>query len=250
MRIDILTLFPGMFESVLGASILKRASQGQPNPKNPDQVRPAVVSYHLTNIRDHSTNKHQKVDDRPYGGGPGMVMQCQPVWDAVQAVQPQDPRPATRVLLTPQGRVLDQPLAEQLARCPRLMLIAGHYEGIDERVVEKLAPVLEVSIGNYVLTGGELPTMVLIDTVVRLLPGALGDDQSAYYESFSAGSDGLLDCPHYTRPRQWQGMTVPDVLTSGDHVRVKAWRNEQSRQRTAERRSDLLCGPLEPDKPR
>ena len=242
MRIDVLTLFPEMFEGVLGASILGRAAVGVGGSAEGDQggAASAAVSYHLTNIRDYTTDKHDKVDRRPFGGGPGMVMQCQPIWDAVQAVLAEDPRPATRVVMTPQGRRLDQALVQELAGRPRLLLIAGHYEGIDERVIRRLDPVLEVSIGDYVLSGGELAAMVLIDAVVRLLPGVLGDERSAEYESFSPGSGGLLDCPHYTRPRVWEGMGVPEVLLSGDHAAIAAWREAQSLQRTRERRPDLL----------
>lgn len=232
MRIDILTLFPEMFPGVLGASILKRAAQeidGQP-PR---------VSYHLSNIRDYSTDKHKKVDKAPFGGGPGMVMQCQPLWDAVQAVEAQDPAPATRILMTPQGQPLNQPLVEQLAAQPRLLLIAGHYEGIDERVVSKLAP-LEISIGDYILSGGELPAMVLIDAVVRLIPGVLGAEESTHHESFSADAGRMLDFPHYTKPRAWMGLEVPEVLLSGDHARIEAWRKAEALRRTAQRRPDLL----------
>lgn len=250
MRIDVLTLFPEMFEGVLGSSILKRAAEPIASPADPAQVREPVVSYHLTNIRDYTQNKHQKVDQPPFGGGPGMVIQCQPVWDAVQAAEAQDPRPATRILMTPQGKRLDQPLVEELAKRPRLLILAGHYEGFDERVIDALAPIEQVSIGDYVLSGGELPAMVLIDAVVRLQPGALGHAESAHYESFSPGTGGLLDYPHYTRPREWQGREVPEVLLSGDHAKIEAWRNAQARQRTAERRPDLLgltpteAGPL------
>src|SRR5882672_3092152 len=185
LRIDILTLFPEMFAPILGTSIPKRAAEK------------GLVEYHLTQIRFFATDAHQSVDDRPFGGGPGMVMMCQTLFDAVEAVEKQDPRPATRILLTPQGRVYDQKLAEELARHERLLLIAGHYEGFDERIVEGLAP-LEVSIGDYVLSGGEVPAMVLIDSVVRLLPGVLGHEQSAADESFA---DGLIEHPQYTRPR-------------------------------------------------
>lgn len=227
MRIDVLTLFPEMFTPVLGASILKRAAEA------------GKVSYHLTDIRRYTADKHGKVDARPYGGGPGMVMSCQPVYDAAMAVEGEDDRPATRVLMTPQGRPLRQPLVEQLAEQPRLMVIAGHYEGLDERVIEELEP-LEVSIGDYVLSGGELPAMVLIDAVVRLLPGVLGDEQSAHHDSFSPGAERLLDHPHYTRPPEWHGRTVPEVLLSGDHAAIERWRQEQARRRTAQRRPDLL----------
>ncbi|MBI1373691.1 MAG: tRNA (guanosine(37)-N1)-methyltransferase TrmD [Phycisphaera sp.] len=234
MRIDVLTLFPPMFEPVLGSSILKRAAEA------------GRVSYHLTDIRAHTTNKHGKVDDRPYGGGPGMVMACQPLWDCVQAVEQQDPLPATRVMMTPQGKPLTQPMCERLAELPRLLIIAGHYEGIDERVVEELAP-LEISIGDYVLSGGELPAMVLIDAVVRLLPGVLGHDESAFHDSFSPGANRLLDHPHYTRPPEWRGKTVPDVLLSGDHAAIEKWRKQQAEDRTSQRRPDLMKERDEPN---
>ncbi|MCX5688418.1 MAG: tRNA (guanosine(37)-N1)-methyltransferase TrmD, partial [Planctomycetota bacterium] len=180
-------------------------------------------------------------DDRPFGGGPGMVMMCQPLWDAVAAVEAQDPRPAHRILLTPQGTPLTQKLVEELATRPRLLLIAGHYEGIDERVIEALAP-QEISIGDYVLSGGELAAMVLIDAVVRLLPGVLGDGDSHQQDSFSVESTGerLLDCPHFTKPREWQGREVPEVLLNGDHGKIAAWRLEQKKSRTKARRPDLL----------
>lgn len=242
MRIDILTTFPEMFGSeppaALGVSIPVRARKA------------GLVEWHATNIRDYTTDKHQKTDDRPFGGGPGMVMMCQPVWDAVHAVEAKDPRNATRILLTPQGRPLTQALVEELAAKPRLLLIAGHYEGIDERVIEKLAP-LEISVGDYVLSGGELGAMVLMDAVIRLLPGALGDEDSAETDSFSTaeavGKFGkefvgkrLLDCPHYTRPREWMGMGVPEILVSGDHEKVAKWRLEQRIERTKERRPELM----------
>ncbi len=236
MRIDVLTLFPEMFQGVLGSSILKRAADPQ---LHADRPAGPPVAYHVADIRQYTTDKHGKVDKAPYGGGPGMVIQCQPVWDAVQAVEALDPRPATRVLMTPQGQPLRQALVEELAHLPRLLIIAGHYEGIDERVIEELAP-REISIGDYVLSGGELPAMVLIDAIVRLLPDALGHAESASYESFAPGATGLLDCPHYTRPPEWMGRKVPDVLLSGHHAQIDQWRHEQSRQRTAQRRPDLL----------
>lgn len=238
MRIDVLTTFPEMFATqppaALGISIPGRAA------------RAGLVEIVATNIRDYAGDRHQKTDDRPFGGGPGMVMLCQPLWDAVAAVEAGDScepvRAATRVLLTPQGTPLTQALVEDLARKPRLLLIAGHYEGVDERVVERLAP-LEVSIGDYVLSGGELAAMVLIDAIVRLIPGALGDDESSTTESFTPGCGArLLDCPHYTRPREWMGMSVPEVLLSGDHARVERWRQEQRLERTRRRRPDLLSG--------
>lgn len=236
MRIDILTLFPEMFPPILGASILGRAAAA------------GVVEFHLHDIRLHADNRHRKVDDRPFGGGPGMVMMCQPLHDAIVAAEGLDTRPAVRILLTPQGERLAQPRVEELAQAPRLLLIAGHYEGVDERVVDELRP-LELSVGDYVLSGGELPAMVLADAVVRLLPGALGDDDSAAQDSFSRrGSEGtpggrgerLLDCPHYTRPREWRGRVVPEVLLGGDHAAVDAWRRERMLERTRLRRPDLL----------
>ena len=223
LRIDILTLFPEMFAPVLGTSIPKRAAEK------------GLVSYHLTNIRDFATDAHKSVDDKPFGGGPGMVMMCQTLFDAVAHAEQQDARPATRILLSPQGRVMDQPLVEELSRKERLLLIAGHYEGFDERIIQGLSP-MELSIGDYVLSGGELAAMVLVDAVVRLLPGALGAQDGAADESFA---DGLLEYPQYTKPREFRGMTVPDVLLSGNHAAIAKWRLEQRKVRTKERRPDL-----------
>src|SRR4051812_9394640 len=223
MRIDILTLFPEMFGPILGTSIPKRAAQK------------GLVEYRLTNIRDFATDPHKSVDDKPFGGGPGMVLMAPVVFDAVETVEKQDPRPATRILLSPQGRPFDQKLAESLAKPPRLLLIAGHYEGFDERIIEGLRP-LEVSIGDYVLSGGELAAMVVVDAVVRLLPGALGAEDGAADETFAGG---LLEHPQYTRPRDFRGMAVPDVLLSGDHRKIAQWRLEQRKSRTKDRRPDL-----------
>ncbi len=223
IRIDILTLFPEMFGPVLGTSIPKRAAEK------------GLVSYHLTGIRDFATDAHKSVDDKPFGGGPGMVMMCQTLFDAVENVEKQDVRPATRILLTPQGRVLDQKLAEELSRKERLLLIAGHYEGFDERIIDGLSP-MELSIGDYVLSGGEVAAMVLIDAIVRLLPGALGAETGAADESFA---DGLLEYPQYTRPREFRGMNVPDVLLGGNHKAIAQWRLEQRKIRTQTRRPDL-----------
>ena len=198
MRIDVLTLFPEMFTRVLGSSILKRAADKQ------------RVSYHLHQLRDYTTDPHKKVDDKPFGGGPGMVLMCQPMMDAVAAIEAQDAAPATRILLCPQGQKLTQALATELAGLPRLLLIAGHYEGYDERIRQLLQP-KQVSIGDYVLSGGELPAMVLLDTVVRLLPGVLGDDTSSHGESFASADptiQGGLEYPHYTRPREFAGPTI------------------------------------------
>ncbi len=212
-----------MFAPILGTSIPKRASDK------------GLVEYCLTNLRDFATDAHKSVDDKPFGGGPGMVMMCQTVFDAVESIEAKDPRPATRILLTPQGRVLDQSLAEELAKPERLLLIAGHYEGFDERIVDGLKPV-EISIGDYVLSGGEIPAMVLIDAIVRLLPGVLGHEDSAKDETFA---DGLIEHPQYTRPRDYRGMAVPDVLLGGNHAAIAKWRLEQRKQRTQARRPDL-----------
>jgi tRNA (guanine37-N1)-methyltransferase len=239
MRIDILTLFPGMFGDVLGTSIARRAAEG------------GFVSYHLHDIRAHTADKYGKVDDRPFGGGPGMVLMCQPLYDCVVAVEAQDPARARRILLSPQGEPLRQPRVEELASESRLLLICGHYEGIDERVIDELAP-LEISIGDFVLSGGELAAMVLVDAVVRLIPGVLGHGLSAAEDSFAGrgdavggGSEGpsaarLLDCPHFTRPRVWRDRAVPEVLVSGDHEAVAAWRDRERMARTIARRPDLL----------
>jgi tRNA (guanine37-N1)-methyltransferase len=229
LRIDILTLFPEMFTPILGTSIPKRAAEK------------GLVEYHLTNIRQFATDAHLSVDDRPFGGGPGMVMMCQTLFDAVESLEKQDPRPATRVLLTPQGQKFDQKLADELARKERLLLIAGHYEGFDERIIEGLRP-MEVSIGDYVLSGGEIPAMVIIDSVVRLLPGALGAEDGAADESFA---DGLIEHPQYTRPREFRGMSVPEMLLSGNHRAIAAWRLEQRKLRTQQRRPDLWQAYLE-----
>ena len=232
MRIDILTLFPEMLEATLATSIVKRAQDC------------GHVEIHVHDIRNWSDNKHRKVDHRPYGGGPGMVMMCQPLHDAVQEVERQSniESSTVRIHFTPQGEVLKQERVEQLASEKHLLLIAGHYEGIDERVIETLDP-LELSTGDYVLSGGEIPALLLVDAVVRLLPGALGNCDSADQDSYSKrGSEGkrLLDCPHYTRPRVWNEKEVPEVLLSGDHSAVDKWREEQMVSRTKSRRPELL----------
>ena len=229
MRIDILTLFPEMLQATLATSIVKRAQDS------------GHVEIHVHDIRNWADNKHRKVDDRPYGGGPGMVMMCQPLHAAVQEVERQLNSSPVRIHFTPQGEVLKQERVEQLATEQNLILIAGHYEGIDERVIETLNP-LELSTGDYVLSGGELPALLLVDAIVRLLPGVLGHADSADQDSFSKrGNEGarLLDCPHYTRPRVWNEMEVPEVLLSGDHPAVDKWREEQMKERTRVRRPDL-----------
>ncbi|MBN1845456.1 MAG: tRNA (guanosine(37)-N1)-methyltransferase TrmD [Sedimentisphaerales bacterium] len=224
MLIDILTLFAEMFTGVCGGSILKRAQEK------------GLLEIHLTDIRQYARDKHRSVDDSPYGGGAGMVMMCEPVFAAVEDVQRRRGPFDEVILLTPQGRRLDQPLVRQLAQHRRLMLLAGRYEGFDERIREHLAT-MEISIGDYVLSGGELAAMVLADAVARLLPGVLGDDQSSEEDSFSAG---LLEYPHYTRPADFRGWKVPDVLLSGNHQQVQQWRQQQALRRTQQRRPDLL----------
>jgi len=234
MRIDVLTIFPDLFAGFLQTSIPANA------------IEAGALKCHVHDIRTHAANRHHKVDDRPFGGGPGMVMMCQPIFDAVQTAESQDAAGGgnvVRVLLSPQGERLTQPRIEWLAQQPRLLLLCGHYEGIDERVIEELNP-LEISLGDYVLSGGELGAMVLIDAVARLQPGVLGHEESAAEDSFSVRTpDGahLLDCPHYTRPREWNGRVVPDVLLSGDHAAVARWRDEQRLARTRARRPDLLA---------
>ncbi|MCP4710080.1 MAG: tRNA (guanosine(37)-N1)-methyltransferase TrmD, partial [Planctomycetes bacterium] len=194
------------------------------------------VEIVLTNIRDFAVDKHRSVDDKPYGGGAGMVMMCGPVFDAVEALQDQGEPTDEVVLLTPQGKRFDQQLARRLAQKKRLILIAGRYEGFDERIRTGLAT-MEVSIGDYVLSGGEIPAMVVVDTITRLIPGVLGDELSCEEESFSVG---LLEYPHYTRPTEFRGMTVPEILLSGNHGKIRQWRQEQAEKRTQRQRPDLV----------
>jgi tRNA (guanine37-N1)-methyltransferase len=223
LRFDVITLFPEAFRSVLEASILGRA------------LREGRVEVVLTNLRDFASDERGTVDDKPFGGGPGMVLLCEPVFRAVEAVRGLDARSGRLVLLTPQGERLTQGRVRQMADEERLILLCGHYEGFDERV-RSLAD-LELSIGDYVLTGGELPALVVIDAVVRLLPGALGAEDGTREESFESG---LLEYPQYTRPREFRGMAVPEVLLSGHHAEIARWRAEEARRRTAARRADLL----------
>jgi len=223
MRIDILTLFSEMFDGFLSASIVARA------------MRRGLVEIHRTNIRDFATDNYGSVDDAPFGGGPGMVLMCQPIFDAVESVQKQAQATGKVILMTPQGRRLDQELVEQLSHEERLILVAGHYEGFDERIRTGLAD-MEVSIGDFVLSGGEIPAMAIVDSIVRLMPGALGKDESSHEESFSMG---LLEYPQYTRPRDFRGMQVPDVLLGGNHALIEQWRLEQAKMRTMQRRPDL-----------
>ena len=224
MRVDVLTLFPEVFEPYLVSSIVGRARQA------------GDVSIQCTNFRDFACDSHRSVDDRPFGGGPGMVLMCGPVFEALEHVEEQRDGTPIRILLTPQGERLTQSLAGELAGEPWLVILCGHYEGFDERIRSGIEA-REISIGDYVLSGGEPAAMVLIDAIVRLLPGVLGDESSATNDSFV---DGLLEYPQYTRPREFRGMTVPDVLLSGDHAKIAAWRKEQAMRRTLERRPDLI----------
>ena len=224
MRIDILTLFPEMFESPLSHSILKRAQDS------------CIVDIALTNIRDFSTDNYKKVDDKPYGGGPGMVMMPGPVFDCFEHVRNLCPEKGRTILLTPQGQKFDQKKALELSAEKRLIFIAGRYEGIDERIRIGLGAE-QISIGDYVLSGGELAAMVIIDAVVRLLPDALGDEDSSKDDSFSSG---LLEYPQYTRPEVFREMKVPDILLSGDHAKITEWRRQQAIERTKKWRPDLL----------
>ncbi len=223
MRFDVFTIFPEVFSPYLQTSILQRAQEN------------GLAEFHLHNIRDYTTDKHHTTDDEPYGGGGGMVMKAEPIFAAVASVLGAPPA-CPLIMLTPQGRPFTQPIARQLAQLPRLALLAGRYEGIDERVRTHLVSD-EISIGDYVLTGGELPALVLIDAITRLLPGALGDAEAPQNDSHAAG---LLEYPHYTRPAEFRGWAVPEVLRSGNHALIERWRRQQSLQRTWERRPDLL----------
>jgi tRNA (guanine37-N1)-methyltransferase len=223
LRIDVITLFPEAFTSVLASSIVGRA------------VREERIEVVLTNLRDFAPDERGTVDDKPFGGGPGMVLMCDPVFKAVEHVRALDPRPGLVVLLTPQGERLTQARARDLSERQRLILLCGHYEGFDERI--RMLAELELSIGDFVLTGGELPALVVIDAVTRLQPGALGAENGTHEESFSAG---LLEYPQYTRPREYRGLAVPEVLVSGNHAEIARWRAEQALERTRRRRADLL----------
>ena len=226
MRFDVLTLFPEIFRSYLGQSLLHKAIENE------------LVETALHDIRQWSDDKHGRVDDRPFGGGPGMVMQAKPVVECVEAVQAMGNVPGNLIMLTPTGRKLDQQLVEELVGMPRHLLLCGRYEGFDQRVSDILKP-MEISIGDYILNGGEVAAMVLIDSMMRLVPGVLGDEHSSQDDSFSSGNR-LLEFPQYTRPREFRDLEVPPVLLSGDHQAIARWREEQSLKRTQERRSDLL----------
>ncbi len=227
MRFDIVTLFPAIFDGYLTQSLLEKA------------IARNLVQIHRHNLRDWAKDTpHRQVDDKPFGGGPGMLIQVEPTVKCVEAVEAMSSMVPRKVLLTPQGRRFDQPMAEELAHCDRIMLLCGRYEGFDQRVLDILQPD-EVSIGDFVLNGGEVAAMVIVDAVVRLLPGVLGDETSNIDDSFSRGNR-LLEFPQYTRPREYRGHTVPEVLLSGNHPAIAQWRAEQSRIRTQQRRSDLL----------
>ena len=226
MKIDVVTLFPAMFAGPFAESIVARA------------VKAGIVEIGIHNLREWTTDRHRTVDDKPFGGGAGMVLKPEPLFKAIEALKRD--AGSTVLLLTPQGEPLRQALVAELAALPHLILLCGHYEGVDERVIEHAVD-REVSIGDYVLSGGELPAMVLVDAVVRLQPGALGSPESAQDESHTAG---LLEYPHYTRPGDFRGWTVPDVLVSGHHGEVERWRRAQALERTRKRRPDLLPGSL------
>ncbi len=221
MKVDVLTLFPGMFSGPLDESIIKRARAA------------GLLDFTIHNLRDYAHDRHRTVDDRPFGGGPGMLLKPEPIFEAVEAIA----REKTRVILvSPSGRKFNQAIARELAQEEHLLMVCGHYEGFDERIRQELADD-ELSIGDYVLTNGALPVMVIVDAVTRLIPGVLGDDESSREESFS---QDLLEYPQYTRPAVFRGLGVPEVLLSGNHAEIARWRVEQARQRTRERRPDLL----------
>ena len=221
MRIDVLTLFPNMFEP-LKESIISRATKTQ------------KIDINVINIRDFSKDKHKKCDDYTFGGGPGMLMMAQPIYDAITSIEGY--KEALKIYLSPKGKVFNQSESKRLSKYNHLILLCGHYEGVDQRVIDLLIDE-EISIGDYVLTGGELPAMVLIDSVSRLIDGVLGGDESAEIETFK---DNLLEYPQYTKPREFMGISVPEVLISGDHAKVDKWRREQAEKLTKERRPDLL----------
>ena len=224
MQIDILTLFPKMFDGVLSESMLKRAQ------------KKGLLDVRIHNIRDWTSDRHRTADDCPYGGGPGMVMKVEPIYYALEAIVGENRKKIKIILLTPQGKKLDQALAKRLSRYERLVLICGHYEGVDERVKRLVTD--EISIGDYILTCGEIPAMVIVDSVARLIPGVVGDPDSITRESFEGG---ILEYPQYTKPRAFKGMRVPEVLLSGDHGAIDAWRTSQAHKRTKSRRPDLLA---------
>ena len=226
MRFDIVTLFPDMFPGYLSQSLLNKAIEG------------GLVDIHVHNLRDWSTDKHNKIDDRPYGGGPGMILSVEPVIRCVEAVQKMTDDPGQVIVMTPQGERLCQPTVERLAISSRMILLCGRYEGFDQRVIDILDP-LELSIGDYILNGGEVAAMVIVDSLVRMVPGVLGDEQSSWDDSFSRGNR-MLEYPQYTRPQTFEGHEVPEILLSGNHEKIEQWRKAQSLAKTKLRRQDLL----------
>ncbi len=235
MTFDVITIFPEFFRSILEHGLLKRAAAG------------GLTAIRLHDLRDLTDDRHRTVDDRPFGGGPGMVFKPEPIFRAVEALRAEaEANDFPVILLSPQGRLLTQTVAEELSRHSRMALICGRYEGVDERVAENLATD-EISIGDFVLSGGELPAAVLMETVVRLLPGVLGNEESSHQDSFAASenggnSQGWLDCPHYTRPADFRGYKVPEVLLSGNHEEIRRWRRQRALEKTWRRRPDLLAG--------
>ncbi len=228
MRFDVVTLFPQIFSGYLTQSLLHKA------------IQDGLVDVQIHDLRNWSRDKHQSVDDRPYGGGPGMVLRVEPVVDCVESLNPSDPdfTPSHVVLLTPQGRTLNQRTIEELASKQRVILLCGRYEGFDQRVIDIIEPD-EISLGDFVLNGGEVAAMAVIDSVIRLVPGVLGDENSHHDDSFSTGNR-ILEHEQYTRPREFRGHQVPDILLSGDHPKIAQWREQQRLKKTKERRADLL----------
>ncbi len=226
MRFDILTLFPEMFPGYMSQSILNKS------------IERGLVEIHVHNMRDWAEGRHHKIDDTPFGGGPGMILMVEPVVNCVRDVQAMASQPGTVIVTTPQGQRLNQPMVEELAVNQRMILLCGRYEGFDQRVIDVLRP-LEVSIGDYILNGGEVASMVLVDSLVRMVPGVLGDEQSSWDDSFSRGNR-LLEYPQYTRPRDFEGHQVPEILLSGNHGEIERWRKAKSLENTRDKRSDLL----------
>ncbi len=225
LRFDVITLFPPIFASYLGESLLSKA------------IAAGLIEVHVHDLRNWSRDKHRKVDAKPFGGGPGMLIQVEPVVECVEEVRALTDDPGQLILLTPSGEQLQQTIVTQLAALPRMILLCGRYEGFDQRVIDILQP-REISLGDFILNGGEVAAMAIIESTLRLIPGALGDERSAQEDSFSDAA--LLECPQYTRPREYRGHTVPEVLLNGNHAQIAAWQTAQRQQRTAQRRQDLL----------
>ena len=232
MRFDVLTLFPDMFPGYLSQSILNKS------------IERGLVEIHVHNMREWATGRHKKIDDTPYGGGPGMVLMVEPVVNCVRDVQKMADKPGQVIMLTPQGKRLNQPLVEELAGEPRMIVLCGRYEGFDQRVIDILKPT-ELSIGDYILNGGEVAAMVLVDSLVRMVPGVLGDELSSWDDSFSRGNR-MLEYPQYTRPREFEDHAVPDVLLGGNHPAIESWRKQKSLENTKLKRSDLLDSDTDP----